>query len=140
MTAIGEGVGDRIRLIRERKGWTQDKLANETDISKGFISDVENGKRDITSSYLLKIANALNASLDYLMRGESQENKVISPVEIPAELSVAAQRLKLSYTETLALLRTKESVVAERSHKRKRSFTVDDWVGLYERLKDFLKK
>ena len=92
-------VGDRIREIREELGLTLEKLADKTGISKGFLSDVETGKRDISSEYLLKIADAVGASLDYLLRGENSTSSSIrqKPVEIPSELSEAAQQLKLSY-------------------------------------------
>ena len=60
-------VGDRIREVREHRRLTQDRLAEVTDISKGFLSDVENNKRNVSSEYLLRIANALGASVDYLL-------------------------------------------------------------------------
>ena len=49
-------VGDRIREVREHRRLTQDRLAEVTDISKGFLSDVENNKRNVSSEYLLRIA------------------------------------------------------------------------------------
>ena len=63
--------GDRIREIREGQRMTQDKLASLAGLSKGFLSDVENNKRNISSQNLLKIANVLGASVDYLLRGDS---------------------------------------------------------------------
>jgi len=47
-------------------------LAETAAISKGFLSDVENNKRNISSEYLLRIANSLGTSVDYLLKGESQ--------------------------------------------------------------------
>ena len=55
--------GDRIRTDREATGWTQDKLAERAGgITKGFLSDLENNKRDVSAWYLLQIANALALS------------------------------------------------------------------------------
>ena len=34
-------IGERIKQVREAKGWTQEKLADEAKISRGFISEVE---------------------------------------------------------------------------------------------------
>ena len=67
-------LGDRIKEIRQSLGWTQDRLAKETRISKSFLSEVENNKSDVSGDKLLKIANALNASLDYLLKGEPRSN------------------------------------------------------------------
>ena len=130
-------VGDRIREIREELGLTLDKLADKTGISKGFLSDVETGKRDISSEYLLKIADVMGASLDYLLRGENSTSTGArqKAVEIPRELSEAAQQLKLSYAQTLELLEANQSVVARRSSKSLKRFGVDDWKELYKAIR-----
>jgi transcriptional regulator with XRE-family HTH domain len=127
-------VGDRIREVREHRRWTQDRLAEETTISKGFLSDVENNKRNVSSEYLLRIANALGASVDYLLKGESSSAEPVakSPVMIPQALSEAAHQLSLSYPKTIELLNAHQSVIARRSNKDIKEFTVEDWKALYE--------
>ena len=42
--------GDRIRAIRGKRKWTQEQLAEAAGISKSFLSDIENDKRNISSS------------------------------------------------------------------------------------------
>ncbi len=128
--------GDRIREIREAKRLTQDQLAEKTGISKGFLSDVENGKRNVSSEYLLRIANVLNASVDYLLRGttESQSGNR-EPIVIPPELSTAAERLKLSYSQAIELLEAHRSVIARRSNKQSKPFTTEDWIALHNAIK-----
>jgi transcriptional regulator with XRE-family HTH domain len=127
-------VGDRIREIREELGWTLEKLAQESKVSKGFLSEVETNKRHMSSEYLLKVANAVGASLDYLLRGDETGQKKNS-VEFPSELSDAAQQLKLSYSQTLELLEAHNSVIARRSNSSIKRFTVDDWKKFYEAIK-----
>jgi transcriptional regulator with XRE-family HTH domain len=127
-------VGDRIRDVREELGWTLEQLAEKSKISKGFLSEVERNRRDISSEYLLRVADAVGASLDYLLRGQEAQ-KAKKPVEIPPSLSEAAQQLKLSYVETLELLEAHHSVVARRSNASIKRFTVDDWKKLYEAIK-----
>ena len=112
-------IGDRIKEVREAKGITQDKLATKTGLSKGFISELENGKRGVSSDNLLKIANHLGASLDYLARGETDTPATRKPIEIPHELSVAAEQLNLSYAQTIELLEAANSVVARRSNRQR---------------------
>lgn len=128
--------GDRIKKIREKKGLTQEKLAEACDISKGFLSDVENNKRNIGSQKLLSIANILGASLEYLLRGESGRAVVTEPIIIPIELSQAAEDLNLSYSQTLDLLNTSNSVVARRSDKFRRDLSVEEWKNLHQVLKE----
>jgi transcriptional regulator with XRE-family HTH domain len=131
--------GDRIRELREKRRMTQDQLAKAADISKGFLSDVENNKRNISSQALLRIANCLGASIDYLLRGETKESTIREPVTIPSELSEAAEHLKLSYAETLELLDAHKSVIARRSNKLLKSFTVDDWKKLHRMIKEVFR-
>ena len=127
--------GDRIRELREKRKMTQDKLAEAAKISKGFLSDVENNKRDIGSQAILRLANSLGASVDYLLRGEVKESPEIEAVVIPPALSRAAAEMDLSYNETLELLDAHNSVVARRSNKSQKDFIVEDWKQLYKAIK-----
>lgn len=127
--------GDRIREIREARKLTQDQLAVKAGISKGFLSDVETGKRNVSSENLLQIANALNASIDYLMRGSIETPVMVSEdVTIPAELSAAAEELRLTYAQTRELLDAQRSVVARRSSKQSRTLEKKDWIDLYKTI------
>src|SRR3954453_13987215 len=84
-------VGRRIAACREARGWTQKRLADESDLSVPFLSDVENDKRAIGSDGLLRLADALGASLDYLMKGTLDTSAVRTPLVIPHELAQAAE-------------------------------------------------
>ncbi len=127
--------GDRIREIREARGMTQDQLAVQAGISKGFLSEVENNKRNISSDNLLRIANVLGASVDYLLRGETKERTRREPVVIPSELSEAAGELGISYSQTLETLEAHNSVVARRSNKDTKRLSVDEWKDFYRAIK-----
>ncbi len=127
--------GDRIRSIREEMRMNQDQLAERAGLSAGFLSDVENNKRNIGSQNLLKIANVLGASVDYLLRGEINETASIEPILIPPELSMAAEELELSYAATIELLEAHRSVIARRSNRGLRKFAVEDWKKLHEAIK-----
>jgi Helix-turn-helix. len=127
--------GDRVRELREKRKMTQDQLADAAKLSKGFLSDVENNKRDIGSQALLRIANGLGASVDYLLRGETKESAQREAVIVPPELSRAAAEMDLSYNEMLELLDAYNSVVARRSNKSRKEFSVDDWKQLYKAIK-----
>lgn len=127
-------VGDRIREIREARRMTQDQLAELSSISKGFLSDVENNKRNVSSDNLLRVANVLGASLDYLLRGASPEPATRGPVTIPPELADAAERLDLSYSQTVELLDAHRSVIARRSNRQAKQFTAEDWENLYRAI------
>jgi transcriptional regulator with XRE-family HTH domain len=129
-------VGDRIREIREHKGWTQDRLADMSGISKGFLSEIENNKRNPSSESVLRIANALEASIDYLLRGgETPSRERQQAVTIPAALATAAENLNLTYTQTVELLEAHRSVIARRSNRETKPFEAKDWEDLYAAIK-----
>ena len=68
-------VGERIREVREARGWTQEKLAGAAKISKSFLSEVENKGKNISLDLLLRVATALDASVEYLATGGGDEAK-----------------------------------------------------------------
>lgn len=49
----------RIREVRKSKGWTIMHLAERVGTSKGYVSDLETGKRAPSTSMLAAIAEAL---------------------------------------------------------------------------------
>lgn len=53
-----------IRVWREYRGLTQQKLADAAGISKPYLSQIETGKRKGTTEILSAIARALEVSLD----------------------------------------------------------------------------
>lgn len=54
-------LGDKIRIVREKKGYSQEKLAKLMKINRSTISKIENGKFSITVDYLV----LLSILLDY---------------------------------------------------------------------------
>ncbi|HZR03188.1 MAG TPA: helix-turn-helix transcriptional regulator [Burkholderiales bacterium] len=131
-------VGTRIRLVRTQRGLTLEQLAEQAEISKSFLWEVEQGS-DISGERLLRVANVLKASLDYLLRGETPPEYKPSTVEIPPELHAVANQLGLSYRATVALLDVDRSV---RTHRRDQRLAKDEeyWRSLYESVKKFLEQ
>jgi DNA-binding XRE family transcriptional regulator len=58
-----------VRVLREWRGETQMYLSFKTDLSQGYISDIENGRRVGTLAALKLIANVLDVPLDLLAPG-----------------------------------------------------------------------
>ena len=132
-------LGQRLSDLRERRGWTQKELAERAGISVTFLSEVENDRRNVGSATLLKIADALRASLDYLMRGEEDRSTARTPSVIPPELAEAAEEQGWTYSQTSALLKTQSLIVARRggsgdSQRPVRQWTKAQWIDLFERL------
>jgi transcriptional regulator with XRE-family HTH domain len=131
-------LGDRIKQRRLELGWTQDALAQKAGISKGFLSDLENGKRGINAETLLDIGRVLGVSLDVLMTGSGGEEVARPEIEIPQPLAEFASARGLSFRQTLTLLQMQRQIVARRTAPggERASF---DWARFYESVEEFLK-
>jgi transcriptional regulator with XRE-family HTH domain len=60
-------LGDRIRRLRKKRGWTQAEMAERVGIDRSFLADVERGKRNISILNLEIIADGLKVSLSQLL-------------------------------------------------------------------------
>lgn len=60
-------LGDKIKELRIKKGLTQQKLANATNISRSAIGMVEKNKQGLGRENLVTIANFFGVTVDYLL-------------------------------------------------------------------------
>ena len=52
-------VGQRIKELRNQIGISQEALANKAEIDRTYVTDVENGRRNISIENLEKLVDAL---------------------------------------------------------------------------------
>lgn len=64
-----ESFGERLRSLRKMRHLTIEALCADVDISKGFLSDLENGKREPGAGTLCRLARRLGVTMDYLWTG-----------------------------------------------------------------------
>ena len=57
-------IGKNIQTIRKSIGYTQEKLAEEIEVSVRYISDIEQDKSKPSYEVLIKICNVFQISLD----------------------------------------------------------------------------
>jgi transcriptional regulator with XRE-family HTH domain len=62
-------VGDNIRKLRTKAGFTQEDLALKSGLSQGYINQLESGKRRFTQKSLESIARGLAVPLEALFKG-----------------------------------------------------------------------
>jgi transcriptional regulator with XRE-family HTH domain len=68
------GLGERLRKLREARGLTQPKLAQELDIAPGTVSRWERETGSPQAEQLLTLADYFDVSLDYLILGAADED------------------------------------------------------------------
>ncbi|RAL21939.1 helix-turn-helix domain-containing protein [Thermoflavimicrobium daqui] len=69
-------IGERIRLIRIKKGMTQEEIGKLIGRSAAVISSYETGKRCPPTKQVDDLSKALGVSVDYLLGREVEGKKV----------------------------------------------------------------
>ncbi len=134
-------VGQRINYIRSEQGLTLERLAEQAGISKSFLWEVEQDRSDISGRRLLRVANALGASLEFLLRGEPvPQDFVPQSIEVPSSLDEYAEEMALTYRQTMMLLDIERSIVARRGGRNRAVRNKDHWRTLHNAVKDFLEE
>lgn len=67
--AIETVIGERIATLRKSRGVTQTELAQTANLNRSFISEIENGHKNISIATLHKIAKALQVTMVTLVEG-----------------------------------------------------------------------
>ena len=60
-------LGQKIRTRRKELGYTQAELAQKTQTSQPYISQLENDKFNLSTQMIVNISVALGVSIDYLL-------------------------------------------------------------------------
>ncbi len=68
MLKTSKKLGQNIKFIRTKKKMSQGDICRKLDMDRGYISAVENGKKNVTLAVLEKLASALDVSVDELLK------------------------------------------------------------------------
>jgi len=68
MKSESEKLGNNLKRIRTKKGITQGDIARSLGVSRGFVSNIENGKTNPTLATIARLANAIGVTSDELLK------------------------------------------------------------------------
>ncbi len=75
-------VGERIKQLRTKKGYSISELAKIAGVSKSYLSYIErNVQRNPSLQFLTKIAETLETSMEYLLEEELLDEEWISLIK-----------------------------------------------------------
>ena len=74
-------LGEKIKSMRHQKGLTQEELANRCELTKGYISQLENNLNSPSIATLTDILSALGSNLAEFFREEKDEKVVFTKEE-----------------------------------------------------------
>ncbi|WP_445489958.1 helix-turn-helix domain-containing protein [Niallia sp. 03133] len=78
MQSITNIIGKNLEDLRKKRGFSLDKVAELTGVSKGMLAQIEKGKSNPTVSTLWKIAMGLQVSFSYFMAESATTIKKVS--------------------------------------------------------------
>lgn len=68
MANISSKLGQNMKRIRTKKNMSQGDIARALEVDRGYISNIESGKKNLTLATIQKLANALGISADELLK------------------------------------------------------------------------
>lgn len=80
-------IGDRVRIIRARRGIARKQLSSQSDVSERYLAQVESGKANISIVLLHRLARAMMVPVTDLLPSSDQPN-------LPKPLMELMQRLE----------------------------------------------
>ena len=69
MSHVSARFGSRLRQLRRERRLTQVQLASMLGVNRGYLSEMECGKKSMTLLYLKKIADGFQLTLAELLDG-----------------------------------------------------------------------
>lgn len=76
-------LGMRIAILRASKGWSQTELARRIGVSASAVGMYEQGRREPSLGILLRLAQELGATTDYLLMGQTQHSDPPAVPDLP---------------------------------------------------------
>ena len=64
---VRQRLASNLRRLRLKKGWSQERFADEAGIHRTYISDLERGTRNPTITVVEKIAQSLGTTIGSLL-------------------------------------------------------------------------
>lgn len=74
--------GDRLKVVRESRGLSQEDLGQLTDMSNMQIYRYENGKNEPSPDAVVRIAKTLNVTSDYLLGMVDKPEEYLNPQDL----------------------------------------------------------
>lgn len=82
-TQINKNIASQLKAQRKDKGWSLDKTAQATGVSKAMLGQIERGESSPTIATLWKIATGLSCSFSAFITQQDESMRTDGPVQQP---------------------------------------------------------
>jgi XRE family transcriptional regulator, regulator of sulfur utilization len=69
MQELHKKIGNRIRALRLKQGWSQEEFADRCGIHRGHMGQIERGEKNVSIDSLVKVSKGLDMSVSALLKG-----------------------------------------------------------------------
>ena len=69
MQDIQKQIGETVRALRRKKGWSQDVFADRSGLNRAHVGEIERGESNVTVQTLKIIADTLGVRIADLVKG-----------------------------------------------------------------------
>lgn len=108
-------LGERVKLLRKEKKWSQARLAKELETVSHLISKYEAGKLKPSADTIVKIARLFNVSTDYLLM--DSENRAATTID-DTKIEKRIKEIKsLSNDDKISLFHMLDALLAKEKLK-----------------------
>lgn len=83
---LDNGMGTRLREIREELHLSREVLAEQMQISPRYLAELETGAKSMSAMTIYKACKSLSISADYLMFGKAEKSDTSAIVEMLSKL------------------------------------------------------
>lgn len=95
--------GNRLKALRQKKGkaYTQERVAEEIEITREYLSRLETGKKGCSVDLLVIFAQYYGVTMDYITYGKTETRLPEKMDKLPEERRILAEKLINSILDNL---------------------------------------
>lgn len=96
-------IGERLKMLRKKMGFTQTKAAEQVGVSQDMVSRYEKGKSHPSPEYIFWMAGESGVSVDWILTGQTPEEYAARAAEADSKYGIG--RLSKEEIELIRLFR-----------------------------------
>ena len=120
-------IGERIKLIRKQLGYSQEKMALETGVTRDTVQAMESGKQRVAHDFLAKFVERTHSDLEYVVFGitanDTESDDYV--IDVTERAAKAFQEKDLRKMKSIITELTKK-YAAEKKISKERADYIDD--------------
>lgn len=111
---MDDKIGRSLRTLRQRKGWTLEKLSSRCNLSIGFLSQVERGLSSLSITSLHEICDALEVPLTHFFSAVPADGPLVVRADQPrSRISIGDSQVVYNLLSNPSPDRLLEAVIAQ---------------------------